>query len=125
MKKSIRFQPSPAMRTFSRVFSGIFALVGLGFVAVGVTEVIPAGGGAFGLVWTLMACCFVGVGVYGAVSKNGLYGLHRGAGIEITDEETGDESAEERLKKLQSLYDQRLITAEEYDSKRQEILKEL
>lgn len=125
MKKSIRFQPSPAMRTFSRVFSGIFALVGLGFVAVGVTEVIPAGGGAFGLVWTLMACCFVGIGIYGAVNKNGLYGLHRGAGIEITDEETGDESAEGRLKKLQVLYDQRLITAEEYEAKRQEILKEL
>ena len=36
-----------------------------------------------------------------------------------------EESAEERLKKLQALYDQRLITAEEYETKRQEILREL
>ncbi len=126
MKKNIRFRPSPAMKTFSRVFSGVFALVGLGFVVIGVTEVIPSGGGAFGAVWTLMACCFVGIGIYGAVSKNGLYGLHRDFGLEITDEDPGaEESAEERLKKLQALYDQRLITAEEYETKRQEILREL
>lgn len=125
MKRNIRIQPTPAMKNFSRVFSGIFALVGLGFVAVGVTEVIPSGGGVFGIVWTLMACCFVGIGIYGAANKNGLYGIQRGFGLEITDEETGDESAEERLKKLQALYDQRLITAEEYEVKRQEILKEL
>ena len=36
-----------------------------------------------------------------------------------------EESEQERLKKLQSLYDQRLITAEEYEEKRKEILKEL
>lgn len=35
------------------------------------------------------------------------------------------ETAEERLKKLQTLYDQRLITPEEYEEKRKEILKEL
>ena len=34
-------------------------------------------------------------------------------------------SPEERLRQLQSLYDQRLITTEEYEQKRQEILKEL
>ena len=33
--------------------------------------------------------------------------------------------AEERLRQLQSLYDQGLITREEYEGKRQEILKEL
>lgn len=125
MKKSIRFRPSPAMKTFSRIFSGIFALIGIGFVTIGLTEVIPSGGGAFGLVWTLMACCFVGIGVYGAASKDGLYGMRRGFGVEITDEETENESTEERLKKLQALYDQRLITSEEYEEKRKAILKEL
>ncbi len=125
MKRNIRIQPTPAMKTFSRIFSGVFALVGIGFVTIGVTEVIPSGGGAFGMVWTLMACCFTGIGIYGAANKNGLYGMQRGFGLEITDEETGDESAEERLKKLQALYDQRLITAEEYETKRKEILREL
>ncbi len=121
MRKNLRFKPSPAYRKFSRVVSGVFALIALGFVAIGVTEVIPSGAGVFGFVWTGMALCFVGVGVYGVVSKDGLY---RGYGVEITDEESG-ESVQERLERLQGLYDQRLITVEEYEQKRKEILKDI
>ena len=36
-----------------------------------------------------------------------------------------DRSAQDRLTELQNLYDRRLITREEYEAKRQEILKEL
>ena len=128
MKKNIRFVPSPVMKGFGRIFSGIFALVGISFVVIGVTEVIPSGAGLFGVVWTLMACFFAGVGIYGVVSKEGLYGMRRGFGIEISDEGAGGdggESAEDRLKKLQYLYDQRLITTEEYEQKRKEILGQL
>lgn len=124
MKKNIRFTPSPAMKVFGRVFSGIFALVGISFVVIGVTEVIPSGAGIFGVVWTLMACFFAGIGIYGVVSKDGLYSMRRGFGIEISDEEP-EATAEDRLKNLQALYDQRLITPEEYEEKRKEILKEL
>ena len=119
MKKNIRFVPSPVMKVFGRIFSGIFALVGISFVVIGVTEVIPSGAGLFGVVWTLMACLFAGVG-----SKEGLYGMRRGFGIEISDDD-GGESSEDRLKKLQYLYDQRLITTEEYEQKRKEILGQL
>lgn len=134
MRRNIRFKPSKEARTFSRVFSGIFALVGLGFVAVGVTEVIPSSGfGVFGLVWTGMAACFAGIGIYGAVSKKGLYGLNRW-GLEIEDEETPTAAgvsaapqpgAEERLRQLEDLREKRLITANEFEEKRKEILKEL
>lgn len=124
MKKNIRFVPSPVMKGFGRIFSGIFALVGISFVVIGVTEVIPSGAGLFGVVWTLMACFFAGVGIYGVVSKEGLYGMRRGFGIEISDDD-GGESSEDRLKKLQYLYDQRLITPEEYEQKRKEILGQL
>ena len=124
MKRKVTYRPSKAQIQFARVFSGIFALVALGFVAIGVTQVLP-GGGIFGLVWTLMAVCFFGVGVYGAVSKEGLYGRWSRGSLEI-EEETGEAaSSEERLKKLQALYDQRLITTEEYEQKRHEILKQL
>lgn len=127
MKKNIRFSPSPAMRTFSRVFSGIFALIGLSFVYVGVTKVLPSGSGVFGIVWTLMACCFAGLGIYGAVSKNGLYGLYRGFGISITDEDAEGEKRDitSRLEELEKLRDDGLVTKEEYDQKREEILKDL
>ena len=140
MRRNIRFKPSREARTFSRVFSGIFALIGLGFVAIGVTEVIPSGAGLFGLVWTGMAACFVGIGIYGAVSKKGLYGLNHW-GLEIEDGEDKETpaaagepskppaasrpSVEERLKQLEDLREKRLITANEFEEKRKEILKEL
>lgn len=141
MRRNIRFKPSKEAQTFSRVFSGIFALIGLCFVAIGVAEVIPSGAGLFGLVWTGMAACFVGIGIYGAVSKNGLYGFNRW-GLEVEDGEDREEtpsaagepsespaapqtSAEERLKQLEDLREKRLITANEFEEKRKEILKEL
>lgn len=135
MKKNIRFKPSPAMIVFSRIFSAVFALVGLGFSAFGLTLFGTGGAGAaFGLVWTLLSLSFVAIGVYGAANKNGLYGLQPlGGRIEISEDGVeisaqdapAGESAEERLKQLQSLYDQRLITAGEFEEKRKEILKEL
>ena len=39
--------------------------------------------------------------------------------------ENNPSSAEERLKELRQLYEQRLITQEEYEKKRQEILSDL
>ena len=44
---------------------------------------------------------------------------------ESTRESDGEKDTEERLRTLQSLYDQRLITVEEYEQKKKEILKEL
>ena len=43
----------------------------------------------------------------------------------VEEEPTTVASVQERLTELRSLYEQRLITQEEYDAKRQEILKEL
>ncbi len=126
MKKNIRFRPTENMKRFSRIFSGVFALIGVGFTLIGVTQVIPSGGGIFGLVWTAMAVGFTVLGVCGAVSKDGIYGITGLMGIEVEEGgEPAPEDTEERLKKLQSLYDQRLITAEEYEKKREEILSGL
>ena len=124
MKRKITYRPSPAQIRFGRIFSGIFALVALGFVAIGVTQVLP-GGGIFGLVWTGMAVCFFCIGIYGAVSKEGPYNRWNRGSLEIEEEGAGAESSEERLRKLQALYDQRLITAEEFEEKRKKILEEL
>ena len=52
-----------------------------------------------------------------------------GPEIHIEEEGVSADSSkgtpEQRLEQLQSLYDRRLITTEEYEQKRQEILKEL
>ena len=51
-------------------------------------------------------------------------------GYEITDEDapgrrTAESNAEERLSELKTLYDRSLITAEEYEAKRRDILSGL
>ena len=121
-------KPSPGMMKFSRIFAGFFALVGLIFVAIGLTQLHHSG--LFGVLWTLMACGFVGVGIYGACNKRGMYFMYE---FEIEDQDAppaappdGKEGdVEARLRKVQGLYDQGLISREEYEEKRKEIMKEL
>lgn len=128
-RRRMTVRPSKAMITFSRVSGGIFAAIGLGFVAIGVTTLIPSGAGIFGIVWTLMACCFVGAGIYGACNKRGMYFMNEWS---IDEEVEGEEPSsspgtptEERLRQLQSLREQGMISDAEYEEKRKEILKEL
>lgn len=122
-RRKMTVRPSESMMKASRVFSGVFAVVGICFVIIGVTQVIPSGAGIFGIVWTVMAGLFTGIGVAGVFSKKGAYFMYGFQIEEESQEERGD--AEGRLKDLQALYDQRLITSEEYEQKRKEILKEL
>ena len=131
-RRRMTVRPSKGMITFSRVFGGIFAAIALGFAYIGVTELLP-NAGPFGLVWTLMALCFAGIGIYGACNRKGMYFSYEWS---IDEETEGDaaapsaggpaaHSAEERLSELQRLYDQHLITAREFEEKRQEILRDL
>ncbi len=116
-KKRVTYRPSKTGGVFGGVAGGIFVLIGL-FV------VIPTFG-AFGVLWTLFAAGIMAANLYQAFGKG-----YVGPEIHIEDESVENSaqpetSAEERLRQLQTLYDQRLITREEYDQKRQEILKEL
>ncbi|MBS6281624.1 MAG: SHOCT domain-containing protein [Oscillospiraceae bacterium] len=107
------------------MFGGV---VGVIFVLIGVFVVIPTFG-PFGILWTLFAVAITGMNLYQAFGK-GYVGpeIH----IEEDDEGTcetpapvGGVSAQDRLTELRALYDQRLITQEEYEEKRREILKDL
>lgn len=117
-RKRITYRPSKGQS----IFGGV---VGVIFVILGLVVVIPTFG-PFGILWTLIAVGITGVNLYQGFGKGYI-------GPEIRVEEDGEEtapgeeplSAEERLRQLRSLYDQRLITQEEYESKREEILKEL
>ena len=123
MRRRMRYRPSKA----SCIFSGI---VGIIFSCIGLFVVIPSFG-PFGILWTLIA---IGITVYqfamaaGKVSMGSWSieeedgtGEGRGSAAGSSDRK----SAQERLTELQSLYDRRLISQEEYEQKRQEILKEL
>lgn len=114
MKRRVTYRPSKAQSILGGVVGVIFVFIGL-FVA------IPQAG-LFGLFWTAMAVAITAINLYHAFGKG-----YIGPNIEIEDDAAGPlaESAEERLKKLQALYDQRLITTEEYEEKRKEILRQL
>lgn len=134
---TIQSQPTKEARNMARLAMLPFLIVSIFFVIIGITVLIPSAG-LFGIMWTLVAACFVVIAVVQMVRKNGP--AHRvgydvetdldrsivGAMEDIVEEaESPSESAQERLTQLRELYEQRLITREEYDAKRQEILKEL
>ena len=118
MRKRVTYRPSKSQAVFGGVVGVIFVLIGL-FVA------IPTFG-AFGILWTLIAVGITAMNFYQAFGKG-----YVGPEIHI-EEEGGAEhaqfapgGAQARLTELRQLYDQRLITQEEYEQKRREILEEL
>lgn len=118
-------RPSKASGIMGAVFGGIFVLIGL-FVA------IPAFG-AFGILWTAMAAAITGFNLFAAFGKgkNGSYNEYMGTQVDIEHEAeyaapAGTVTdAEARLQQLQRLLDAGLITRDEYEQKREEIIRGL
>ena len=112
--KRMRYQPSKSQSIFSGIVGIIFCLIGLFFV-------VPTFG-LFGLFWTAIAV-FMTVRSFAMAKGKADMGSYV-----IEDENGGEKSgktAEERLTELQNLYDRRLISTEEYEQKRKEILEDL
>ena len=114
-RRRVTYRPSKASGIFGIIWGGLFVVIGL-------VVVIP-NFGAFGILWTLAALAITGMNAYHAFGKGNV-------GPEIHIEDEGDDipsagSAEERLTELRNLYDRRLITDEEYEAKRKEILDQL
>lgn len=112
----MRYQPSKGQSIFSGIIGVIFCLIG-------VTMVIPSFG-PFGLFWTGIALVITISSFAAAAGKGNMMGSYV-IDEEELEEETEPQSAEERLRELQKLYDDNLITAEEYEEKRRKILEEL
>ncbi len=108
----VTYRPGTSSGIMGLIFGSVFVLLGI-FVAI---------------LWTLLAVCITGFNAYQAFGKS--Y-----QGPEIHFEQDGEipgssgtsptGETEQRLKELRALYDQRLITQEEYDRKREEILNRL
>lgn len=118
MRRRMTYRPSKG----ASIFGGV---VGIIFVIIGLTMAIPMAG-LFGILWTAIAVGITSYNFYLAFGNGGL------GSIEIDDgnadpppppPQGGDNAT--RLAELRTLYDQRLITQEEYEEKRKEILKEL
>ena len=125
-RKRVRVKPGKAQSTVSFV-------VGLAFVLVGLVMVVPTFG-PFGLLWTGVAVAITVMNGVNAFGKKGV------ASMEIETEEPEAAPAEEethdhipsmaldvreRLEQLKDLREAGLITGEEYETKREEILRDL
>ena len=116
-RKRVTYRPNKAQA----IFGGV---VGLVFIGIGVGLAIPSFG-LFGIFWTLVAVGITIFNFYQAFGKR-----YIGPEISIEEEDSADGVPAEnpsaaRLRQLRSLYEQGLVTAEEYEAKRQEILQEL
>lgn len=112
--KKIKVKPG---KTQSKM--GFF--VGIAFVIIGVIGVIPIFG-PFGILWTAVAGFITYSHYKNAYTEEGMATRE----IVIEDDEASNtgEDIEAKLKKLESLYNQGLITQEEYQEKRKEFLQE-
>lgn len=120
MARKLRIRPNPV----GSFFGGILALV---FVGIGVFFVIP-NAGAFGVFWTLMAVIGAVTSFYNAFSDRGIATEI----VEVDDDGnrsdggmTGTRSTEARLHQLDQLRARGVVTAEEHERRRAEILREI
>lgn len=127
MRKRVTYRPSKSGSVMGGVVGIIFVLIGL-FVVIPSFSMTGGFGAIFGVLWTIIAGVIAGTNFYQAFGKG-----YIGPEIHI-EEEGGAEHAQDtaapgdtqaRLTELRTLYDQRLITQEEYEQKRKEILEEL
>ena len=119
MRRNIHYKPSKGASIFGGIVACAMGVFGL--------FVIPSMGALTGFkaIWCLMA---FGMGIYNFLLAAGV--VKYNGGYEITDEtdeseKSGGSDAEAMLEELQNLYDRRLITEEEYQEKRKDILDRL
>lgn len=120
--KKIKVQPGKTQSKMGFV-------IGILFVIIGCFIVIPTFG-PFGIVWTAIAGVIAFTNYKNGFSDEGI-ATHEiiiednAEGPKTFDDRFDDrEDIEAKLIKLNSLYEQRLITMEEYDAKRKELLDE-
>lgn len=144
---TVQHQPTGAARTMQRLMGVVHAVFGAVFAIIGLTEILP-NAGLFGLPFIAVGTFFCINGIRIAVSKNDV--AHR-VGYDVeTDldrsiaglmeeppaakadhghtplEYSYDACAtQKRLEQLETLKSAGLITKEEYNEKRQEILAQL
>src|SRR5262245_51095461 len=102
----------------SRPQAALAMVVGIVFVGIGLFVVIPTFG-PFGIFWTLVAAALTVFFAMNVFSQRGFahteVEVEKGAGLL-----EGDVPFDERLRRLERLRDEQLISEEEYKRKRQE-----
>ena len=106
----------------SKGSSIVGVVIGIIFILIGVTTGITMSG-LFGLFWTLGVVVITGFHAYNIFSEKGFSEYQ--VDVELTDSyQAKAESFDEKLRKLKALKDDGLISGEEYEAKRKEILSD-
>jgi hypothetical protein len=109
----IRVKPSRPQATLGMVMGSVF-------VGIGLFVVIPIFG-PFGIVWTLMAVALTAYFAINVFSSRGF--AHTEIEIENgAESQDGEMQFDERLRRLERLREEQLISADEYQRKRDEIM---
>ncbi|WP_459480893.1 SHOCT domain-containing protein [Clostridium saccharoperbutylacetonicum] len=102
--------------------SAIGMIAGIGMVFIGITQAIPDTG-SFGVVWTFVAAGIAVVNAFNFFSENG--GTSIVIDVEDNDfDKEKEQDFDEKLRKIKALMDDGIISREEYEAKRKEILNE-
>ena len=127
MRKRVTYRPSKSGSVMGGVVGVIFVLIGL-FVVIPTFSMAGGFGAIFGVFWTIVAGVIAGMNFYQAFGK-GYIGpeihIEEGDGAGHAQDAAAPGDTQARPTELRALYDQRLITQEEYEQKRKEILEEL
>lgn len=135
---TVRYKPTGAGKTMFRAMGVFHAVFGTVFAIIALTVIIPSAG-LFGVLFLAAGVFFAVNGTLIALGKEGLMGrsyqveTETDEGEELVEEEprtaeppaSSQPSPEARLRQLEDLREKRLITANEFEEKRKEILKEL
>ena len=143
MKRNIRYKPSKLSAAMSVVVGVVFVIIGLTMVIPGTfsSGFLPVA--LFGLLWTGLAAAIAVVNALYLMGKRDNANFY--GGYEITDEDPAEPSTpafrpdspdhqhitptgldpKARLEQLETLKEAGLLTPEEYDQKRREILNGL
>ncbi len=111
MARKIKVKPSKSQSKLGMAFGLLFCMIGCFLV-------IPTFG-PFGIIWTIAAGFITYTHYKNAFTEEGM------PTKEIIIEDDDSSSIETRLTQLDSLYSKGLISRDEYENKRKEILNEL
>jgi hypothetical protein len=126
MNKNSSIRPRP-----TKLSGGAMIVAGAAFLLFSIVPFSAAEGEAkpfaaiFGVIWVLVCLSFIIYGIYILNSKKPSIGIVYDIEVPAARDNpvaTGD--FETRIRKLEKLKDDRLITEEEYKTKRSEIMKE-
>lgn len=111
--RKVRVKPSKPQSFVGMIGGGIFVIIGF--------SILPMTG-MFGIVWTLMALAIAGMHAYNYFSNKGIASWE----IEVDTNRqviSKEDDFEIRIRKLNALKEDGLITESEFEKKRTEIMK--